>query len=172
APVQPSAGSFNFAVIGDTHSFRRTWADALATARGRGCSFIIHLGDFVEYDDDIEYDYFLSRTRAEAGDLPVFLTRRNHETVGAAGGFPGNYLCHVARPTYSFEFAGSLFCVVDNSSGTINMRELNELRACMREFRSAHPTSPVFLLMHMPPVLPDFASPDMSDVSSRMLTDL
>jgi 3',5'-cyclic AMP phosphodiesterase CpdA len=126
-------------------------AEAIEKARTDGCSLLVHLGDFVDYDDDTEYRYFLKRIRLEAMGLPIFLVRGNHETMSPDGGFSDVYLDHVRRPYYSFEYGGCLFCMLDNSSGALPAGQVSDCRSALAAFRSGSPDGHVFLFAHMPP---------------------
>ena len=146
-----SAGeNFKFAVFGDSHSCRVSLRDALHKAK-RTCAFAVHLGDFVEFDDDFEYRYFRRRIAKLTDDFTVFLVRGNHETMAPAGGFSKNYLRYVPNPGYSFRYAGCLFLILDDSSGELDKRQLLQCRQILARFRNTSPHNPIFVFSHIAP---------------------
>ncbi|MCA9254328.1 MAG: metallophosphoesterase [Phycisphaerales bacterium] len=160
---------FTFAVLGDTHAFRGNVRQVALDAAARGCRFLIQLGDFVDYDDAIEYRDFAYRLRPESLPIPVYLTRGNHETMAPDGGFSDNFARHVA-PTYRiFEFGGALFCMLDNSDGQFAPPQLKSCDERVRAFRERRPGGAVLLFMHMPPGTADRSSPDMLESESTRL---
>lgn len=173
-PLEPLASGtkFKFAVLGDVHFHRKSLRAALRTAEARGCSFVVQLGDFVDYDDDIEYRRFVRLTADLAKGLPLFLVRGNHETMAPGGGFTDNYSKYINPAHYTFKFGGQFFGVLDDSSGVLARAQLEELRSTLRRFRSSHPESRAFLFLHAPPDLPGLNSPDCTDGSSADLLRL
>jgi len=167
-----SGEAFTFAVLGDTHAFRKPLTETLRRAREDQSRFVIQLGDFVDYDDPAEYRDFANTVIPLTRDLPLFLVRGNHETMALDGTFSDNYLKWVPKPATVFRYGGCLFGILDNSSGSIHLQELNWLARHLSDFRRKHPKGLIFLFMHMPPDLPDSPSPDMSDENSEALLTL
>ena len=147
---QTSSQNFKFAVFSDSHSCRTSLRDILKKASQR-CNFAIHLGDFVEFDDDYEYRYFVTRIDDLIINLPLFLVRGNHETMAPDGGFSHHFTKYVPQSYYSFTFGGSLFCVVDNSVGKIDSVQRKILQRTLNDFRKDNPKNPIFLFMHIAP---------------------
>lgn len=171
AKLNPGQG-FNFAVLGDTHAFRKPLLETLRRAGQDGCRFIVQLGDFVDYDDPQEYRDFADAVIPLTQNSPLFLTRGNHETMAPDGTFTDNFLKWVSKPATVFRYGGCLFAILDNSSGSIHHQELTWLSRHLTDFRRKHPTGLVFFFMHVPPDLPDAPSADMSDESSEALLAL
>lgn len=171
----PSAASgerFRFAVLGDVHAFRRPLRETLERARADEISFVVQLGDFVDYDDDLEYRSFVDFVRSLRTTVPLFLVRGNHESMAVDGGFSDQFVRYVREPSYSFEYGGCYFGVLDNSAGVIAEGALSLIERELSAFRDRFPTEPAFLLLHMPPDSREFASPDMSRVSSERLLSI
>ncbi|MCB9853157.1 MAG: metallophosphoesterase [Phycisphaerales bacterium] len=160
---------FSFAVLGDTHAFRGNLTEAVRLATERDCRFLIQLGDFVDYDDALEYRDVINRLHPKGLSIPVYLTRGNHETMATNGGFSDNYAQCVVPTHRTFEYGGAFFCILDNSDGQFAPPQLKECDQRIRTFRIAHPDGPVFLFMHMPPDTPERPCPDMLDSESTRL---
>jgi len=172
-PVLPAAGQpLRFAVLGDVHAFRRPLRETLEHANDSPYAFTIQLGDFVDYDDDIEYRSFVNYVRPRIDRKPLFLVRGNHETMAVNGDFTDEYLRHVPDASYDFTFAGCLFVILDDSYGVIAPPALRNAEGVMERFRAASADGPIFVFLHMPPDAPGFDSPDLSDESSRRLLEL
>ena len=146
--------SFKFSVFGDTHYCRVSLREILRKAKSQGSSFAIHLGDFVEFDDDFEYRYFLQRTQDLTKNFPLLLVRGNHETMAPTGGFTHNFLKYVKSAEYSFCYGGCLFLILDDSSGELGKKQLKRCQKIVKDFREDYPNKPIFIFLHIPPQLP------------------
>jgi hypothetical protein len=164
--------SLTFAVISDTHSHRTPLHETLRSAVERDYDFVVNLGDFVDYDEDVEYRYFLSRVRTFTSSIPLFLVRGNHETMDSNGSFSDRYAQHVSNTDYSFEHKACLFYALDSSSGMVPESQWKRCEDAMRSFRSRHKTAPVFLFAHMPPRLPQLGNVGLTVPSTSTIRAL
>ncbi len=141
--------SIKFAVIGDSQAF--SISAIAAKAKERGCQFVVHTGDFVEIDDETHYKYFMSTLQEHNKDLPVFLTRGNHENIPNGINSASAYLKYIPEPYYQFEYFNCLFVVLDSSAWQLGKKQLIMLDNSIQSFKNKSPDSPVFIFSHVPP---------------------
>lgn len=161
--------ALRFAVLGDTHAHVATLRTALRTAADRGCAFLIQLGDFVDYGDDLEFRRAAQLFNRTVPALPVYLVRGNHENTAPDGTFTERYCHYVPTPYYSFTVGPHLFCVLDTSEEVWPQTQRRWLDDVFAAAGERAPLARTFLFAHVPPDVSGFNSTDLPDEHSRAL---
>lgn len=144
-PPDLEASSFRFAVLSDVQEAIDSVQDVYAKINADPqIRFVLGAGDLTENGTVAE----LSRFKAELGELgvPYFTTLGNHE-LGAS---PPPWHDMFGRASFSFEFGGVRFTLLDSGSATIDALVLERLQGWLQ--RGAE--QPHVVAMHIAPIDP------------------
>lgn len=141
AIAPPDNGSLRFAVMGDPEDSLEVFQNLLQKAEKNGCQFVIIAGDIVHGGWKGRYLYFLHELAESGFAKPVFSVIGNHDGKEF-------YNQYMGPEHFWFIHEGSLFLLVDNSSGQIGPEELKWCRDILEQKRKS--VKHVFITLHCP----------------------
>ncbi|MBE0517996.1 MAG: metallophosphoesterase [Thermoplasmata archaeon] len=113
----PFKTDFSFAVLGDSQGFNSMLSEALINLGD--CEFVIHCGDMTPSGMPEEFDSLQSAF--DESPVPIYTTPGNHD-VKNNGSL--EYQNRYAPLSYSFEYSGITFAIVDSSDLNISEEEI------------------------------------------------
>ncbi|MBU1158024.1 MAG: metallophosphoesterase [Candidatus Thermoplasmatota archaeon] len=113
----PHKTDFCFAVLGDSQGFNNILSEALRNLED--CEFVIHCGDMTPSGMPEEFDSLQSAF--DESPAPVYTTPGNHDVKNNGS---VEYQNRYAPLSYSFEYSGITFAIVDSSDLNISEEEI------------------------------------------------
>lgn len=146
-PTVASAGSLNFAVVGDNRDGDAVYKEILAAVSKDGSAFLVNLGDMVPSGTKDDWDNFTGMMQGFT--LPFYPVIGNHEI---RIGKPQDFIRYTgaSKTFYSFDRGAVHFTMLDSSVGSLLEPEYDWLDNDL-----ATTTQPVKLVfLHHPPFDP------------------
>lgn len=167
--LDPSKESVKFAMGCDFHEHDSIFCETFKNARKKGYDFVMLNGDMttrIKNEDYLFDNYLESASRLFASDIPLFMSRGNHENRGSfAYNFIDYFPSSTGEPYYGFRQGPAYFLVLDGGEDKPDSDIRNLGIMCQDEFRAQElewlkkvlaskefKESPVkIVFMHMPP---------------------
>jgi 3',5'-cyclic AMP phosphodiesterase CpdA len=151
--LEPSEGSFSFAVLGDMRWESPPRIAVLKDAQQRKPLFMTNLGDAVAKSRGAEWEKYLDELAANWDrSIPYFHIPGGHSrNYRFDGVYPAFFQHYFGRTNYYVDVKGWRFCFLDTSSGNIPNDQESWLKERLRE--AERDRRKVVLFMHHPPRL-------------------
>lgn len=137
-----------FAVIGDTEGHNDILKSAIAEAKSRGASFLLHVGDITEDGSTEQFDLF-RQTLTDSG-LPWLVAVGNHDIRG--DDTRRRFSDAFNQPNMAVDLGDYRLVVLDNAERKVGFSD--ETLAWLENELTAHPKARYILAFHRPFNLP------------------
>lgn len=135
-------GDYSFVVVGDSRTYPKRFARIAKLINSLNPDFVIHLGDIVTTGSEKEYKEV--EPIFDSINAPVIAVPGNHDYTKGKNG-SANYNIYFGDSSFTFDFGGVRFVLVDNAKGYLSKTQLSQMKTDLTTDQVK------VVMMHAPP---------------------